>query len=431
MESLKYTAPKPHATMSAENTSLKHMAVKKPSNFEVFNACVNNLTGKDKLAKTLQYSLRFLAAVNEVHGLGNPQIARSVRSSQIVDEGDRETALAPDNGGKVWVDGTGRSGASASGKYMLGLLTRLFVKYTKVVSKTSLQRMVLLFLAFLTSKMSNLLNGLNVYRHLLRAGTIPFRVWKFTNHIRYSLEILLNRTDLDSPAVKMEKVLQYWTSKDMISQVANFWYAVSDELLLVYRFKLLLTKKDGGSEVSDALFAWAEDHELYSWMATILLGLNNDWNKWVSLREKKSRIILNEKVKARTKRIVGTLRRQKHRAGTPELCDFSNSTDELDDVSELNELDAVSKDRLAEIETQMTTVRINAVRLTCDLVFDAKYIFHWNMYKPLHVSLGLVSGCLGLVNVWRQQRDRLTNEALAAARSEELSQLQQQQTFKN
>lgn len=74
--------------------------------------------------------------------------------------------------------------------------------------------------------------------------------------------------------------------------------------------------------------------------------------------------------------------------------------------------------RLAKINHDKTTILINSVRLTCDLLFDAKYIMHWNMYRPLHVALGLASGTLGFVNCWRGQRERLVAEALAKMREQ-------------
>lgn len=384
--------------------------VKLPSNFEIFHACVNDLTGKDKLAKVVLYSIRLLTTINDIHGLGNPSIARSIRSAKLMEKTiEKQTDIILDDSIPTTTTSSSSPSSSilnfSSINYILPIISRFLIKSSTLISKSKLQRCLLLLLAFLVNKLSDLMNGLSIYRHLLRAGTIPFRIWKFSNHIRYTIKILLDRSKFDSTAIKLEKILKYWTSKDLISQIANFWYAISDEILLIFRFKLLLEGKHGGSKFSKALYAWAEDHELYSWMATILLGLNNDWNKLILLKDKESKIILNQKVRTRTKRIVGDFKRK-------------NGVLQSLDLEDDYELNSIYLNKLEETRKDIKTVEINSIRLLCDLVFDAKYIFHLNMNKIIHVFLGVSSGCLGLYNVWRQQKERLIKEAIDKAKAE-------------
>ncbi|KAG0682558.1 hypothetical protein C6P42_002840 [Pichia californica] len=424
MQGLRYTEPTPVDTTQQQPTMASNqqpqqqplhrqgkLPVTLPSNFEIFNACVNDLTGKDKLAKIVLYSIRLLTSIHDVHGLGNPSIARSIKSAKIIEENLNKHSniiLNDESTKNINKSSTYPSNGIinlTSFTYLLPLFSKFLLKASNILSKSKLHRCLLLFLAFLVNKLSDLMNGLSIYRHLLRAGTIPFRVWRFTNHIRYSLNILLDRSKLDGPAVRIEKVLKYWTSKDMISQIANAWYTISDEILLIFRFKLLLEGNKGGSNFSNSLFVWAEDHELYSWMATILLGLNNDWEKWILLKDEESKIILNQKVRARTKRIVGDFKRKNK---------VSQSSPEIDTEDEY-ESSSLYLDKLVQTNKDIKTVQINSIRLFCDLIFDAKYIFHWDMYKPLHVTIGMMSGCLGMYNVWRQQKERLTREAIADA----------------
>lgn len=408
MSYLQEILPAPTKEMQNIAPVSRQVRVKRPSNFEVFHACVNDLTGKDKLAKLLQYFLRLVTSIHNNHGLGNPSIARSFKTTNSA-KFLIEDPTTIDSDANVIIN-------NASVTYVLPLIAKFFVKTSNLLSKSRIQKLILLMLAFFTKKLSGLLEGLNIYRHLLRAGTIPFRVWKFTNHIRYSLNLLLDKSKLDGPAVRLEKVVQYWTTRDMISQIANFWYAISDEILLIYRFKILLNGSAGGGKFSHSLFAWAEDHELYSWMATILLGLNNDWNKWLVLKDRESRIILNEKVRARTKKIVGDLKIKtlnNNRISSPDI-----ETTYFDEDEDKNEINVLYNNKLMNVHHEMRTVYINSIRLSCDMIFDAKYIFHWNMYPALHLSLGFASGCLGLVNVWRSQRDRLLKEAISKAETE-------------
>lgn len=304
------------------NVPAKRIAVSTPSPFAVFNACVNDLTGKDKLAKVVQYGIRLLTDVYGVCREGRNQ-------GRLVD-----------------------------------------------------------VLGYLTKRLALLLQGLNIYRHVLRAGTVPFRLWKLVRHLKYSLRVLLDHSKEFSTAMKVEKVVQYWTRREMFSELINLWYALSDEMLLLFRFKLLSREKEGGWKVSEKLFYWAEDHELYSWMALIINGLYNDWKKLAVLKEKETSIILNQRVRARTVKIVNGLHKGQ----------FQLPVDVGDESCQL-----------AEIRREMRTIYINAVRLSCDFLFDGKYIFRWDMYKPLHTSLGLMSGILGVVNTWRNQREKLKN----------------------
>lgn len=415
---LKEVVPAPYEGEIVKNNG-KRPSKRQVSGFEVFNACVNDLTGKDKLAKTIQYGIRTVAAIHEVNGLGNPRVAKHLgmdTNGNIVRPVLNEQKL-------IEVVESVDSNDNNETKFnsistIITLFSKILNKYAKIMSQKSIHRGFVIIIAYITNKLSSLLQGLNIYRHLLRAGTIPFRIWKFSNHIKWSLKILLDRTSLDGPAVKMETVIKYWTSKDLISQMINFWYAISDEILLLYRFKFLLNGNSNGKDsFSNSLFQFAEDHELYSWMGSILLGLNNDWNKWILLKDKESKIILNKKVKARTRRIVSDIKKNNSneittttkRNESPDFDKYDNEDTEIAGEEEMY-YDEMYYDELSEVKRDKTTVKINAIRLTCDMIFDAKYIFHWNMYKPLHVVLGLTSGSLGLYNVWRQKRYELENK---------------------
>ena len=415
---LKEVVPAPYEGEIAKNNG-KRPTKRQVSGFEVFNACVNDLTGKDKLAKTIQYGIRTIAAIHEVNGLGNPRVAKHLgmdTNGNIVRPILNEQKLIE---AVESVDSNDNNETKFNSiSTIITLFSKILNKYAKIMSQKSIHRGFVIIIAYITNKLSSLLQGLNIYRHLLRAGTIPFRIWKFSNHIKWSLKILLDRTSLDGPAVKMETVIKYWTSKDLISQMINFWYAISDEILLLYRFKFLLNGNSNGKDsFSNSLFQFAEDHELYSWMGSILLGLNNDWNKWILLKDKESKIILNKKVKARTRRIVSDIKKNNSneittttkRNESPDFDKYDNEDTEIVGEEEMY-YDEMYYDELSEIKRDKTTVKINAIRLTCDMIFDAKYIFHWNMYKPLHVVLGLTSGSLGLYNVWRQKRYELENK---------------------
>lgn len=363
MTSLKFVAPDPcEMSCVPNNSTVATMSYKKPSNFEIFNACINDLTGKDKIAKSIQYLLRLLTSVNEIHGLGNPKVSRSMKSEFLLSSTDIVPSIK-----------TG----------------------SPLLSKTN--RLLLILLAFLVKRFSSFLNGVSVFRHLLRFGSLPLRFYKFFNHLKHTLKTLMDNSDTTTP-IKLQKILNYWTSKDMLSQILNFWYALSDELLLIFRFNLLLRNKD--STFNNRLFAWAEDHELYSWLGLILFGLNNDFNNFINLREQESKIKLNQKVKSRTKKIVNDLKNKNKIQRGESPSDLFGSDNDQNEMEEL-----------LKIDKEITRIKINSVRLFCDLIFDSKYVFNINMYKPLHISFGFISGLLGLYNVWRQQRDRLENDA--------------------
>lgn len=412
---LQKVRPVPDKNLTLEMS--EKVAFVKPNNFEIFKACVDNLTGKDKIAKVVLYFVRLLDSVNKIHGLGNPEVARAFKSSYRLDSNNNnklktklnsEISSSLSSSLQIQTSLSEKTGIDfnifkhASPIYIIPLLSKILAKPYGGIYKAKIHRFLLILLAFITKKLSGLLVSLSIYRHLLVTGYLPFKIWKFSNHIRHSIKLLTDKSKFTSPAVRLHNVLNYWTTIDMITQITDFWYDIAYDLILAFKLKILLHGNEGNN-FTNALFAWAEDSELYGWMASILLGLNRDWNNWNLLKDKESKIILNQKVKARTIRIVGDLQRKdKFNDLTKEIADFETDS-------------SVYQVKLDEIHTDMTRIKINSVRLFCDMIFDAKYIFGWNMYIPLHISIGITSGVLGFCNVWRQQRDRLEKEAIAAA----------------
>lgn len=317
--------------------------VKVPTSMQIWAACLDDLTGKDKLAKMVQYALRMLGAVDNMRTGGN--------GTQLV---QLSTAVG-----------------------VLGSCNRLGDSLLIIISR-------------LVKKLSGFLNALSAYRQLLRAGTLPFRFHRLISQLKKSFEILTsNKGDY---AVRMNKVTNFWISWDMLSQLINLQYALADETILAFKLNLIDNVQYKG------LLDIAEDHEVWSWFVMIILGLRKDLQRWNDLSKQEGQLLLNEKVKSQTQRIVQQMK--------------SNPMPTPVDLLHRMFVDNVNvTDKIRSLWQEKHLVLVDAVRLLCDLGYDFPFVARISVsrtLKPLHLLLGVFSGILGFYKVWVAQRDRLT-----------------------
>lgn len=316
-----------------------------PSSMQIWVACLDDLTGKDKIAKMVQYSLRMLGAIDTMRdGTNGAKLARLTTASRI-----------------------------------LGSIHTLEDKFMIIISA-------------LVKKLSGFLNALSSYRQLLRAGTLPFRFHRIISQLKQSFKILT--TGKGNYTIKINKITDFWISWDMLSQLINLQYALADETILAFKLNLI------DNVQYKQLLDIAEDHEVWSWFVMIGMGLRKDFIRWNELSRQESQLVLNEKVKSQTQRIVQQMKTNP----MPTPVDLLHKLF-VDDVN------VTSKIRSLWDEKRM--VLVDAVRLLCDLGYDSPFVFRFRIskaLKPVHLLLGVFSGVLGFYKVWVAQRERLTIE---------------------
>lgn len=344
-KSLSKVSPEPvedgvAASEASQLTSAAVETLKMPSNMTIWAACLDDLTGKDKLSKMVQYSLRMLTAID-----ANNQQKRIFMSEGV-------------------------------------LASRLPVYQLKFIN----------VLHLLVKKLSLLLTSLSAYRQILRFGTLPFRFHRLFYQLRESIFILKENCD----TIHINKFINYWINWDMASQLVNLYYALADEAILAFKVGVIDIK------TYKHLFDLAEDHEVLSWFIMIILNLRKDFIQWQELSNKESQLVLNERIKSQTKRIVNQMQ-----TSSP----FPTPIELINKMLFVEEINPNSK--LINIWKQKRIVMVDTVRLLCDLFYDAPFVFRVKVesqWKPLHLLLGVFSGALGFYKVWEAQKERLVLE---------------------
>lgn len=320
--------------------------VKTPSSMAIWVACLDDLTGKDKIAKMVQYSLRMLGAIDNMRDNDNRMnLSRLATVSSII-----------------------------------GSIHNLEDKFMFIISS-------------LVKKLSGFLSALSAYRQLLRAGTLPFRFHRLISQLKQSFKILTSGEE-GNYTIKINKIMNFWVSWDILSQLINLQYALADETILAFKLNLI------DSSQYKTLLDIAEDHEVWSWFVMIGLGLRKDLIRWNELTRHETQLVLNEKVKSQTQRIVQQMKSNPFPTPSDLMHKFF-----VDDVNVTSKMMQVS------FEKQM--VLVDAVRLLCDLGYDLPFVMRFRIskaWKPLHLLLGVFSGVLGFYKVWVAQRERLTIE---------------------
>ncbi|GMM29252.1 hypothetical protein DAMA08_019680 [Martiniozyma asiatica (nom. inval.)] len=205
------------------------------------------------------------------------------------------------------------------------------------------------------------LAALSVYRQLLRAGTVPFRLIRLATWLKNYIK---GKAKIDEPFMYM---------------LGNLYYAIMDESLLLYKLGMLATKKSaeiGGYYTGKKVFNFLEDHECYAWFWIIVQGMMRDWEQLSKLRRERGIVKLELGVLERTGKVVGGY-----------------------DKDAINE----KKETLKVLDDKIRLLWVNFVRLGCDLFYDSVFVFHLKLdkkWKPFHYGLGVMSGLLGCWKVW-------------------------------
>lgn len=227
---------------------------------DVLWAMLNDITGKDKMAKFGQYTLRLvlhhaqrLQAYLSDDTVNIRAISRTYVSTQKVLELVVSFAQQPREFARV-----------------LGILVCLVMQL----------------------RLAALVPALGLYRQLLRFGKTPFRVRSLADKVRANMYI--------EPRSGAWRVSERLWSGATLGEAISLYYSVNDELLLLYKLGLLTNKR------------WhriAARHEAYAWYCELWFAL---YNTYASLRrlaqqEMDVRIQIQVKQRARTllKQLLG------------------------------------------------------------------------------------------------------------------------------
>ncbi|OBA21796.1 hypothetical protein METBIDRAFT_39441 [Metschnikowia bicuspidata var. bicuspidata NRRL YB-4993] len=227
------------------------------SSIDVLWAMLNDLTGKDKMAKLSQYSLRLL--------LYHARKTQTFLSDDVVN-----IKLI--------------SATYASNKKAWDLLVN-FIKNPRAFAKV----LVILTCSVFTSRLSGFVPALGLYRKLLRFGKSPFRFHGLFDKVRKHMY----RDSRDHSWRISDKFFNKSTLGDSIA----LYYSLNDDIGMLYKVKFLSNKR---------LRVFAAHHESYAWYCDSWFGLYNAYNNLQGLAQQEFDMKISIQVKKRSR----TLSRQ-------------------------------------------------------------------------------------------------------------------------
>lgn len=211
---------------------------------DVLWAMLNDVVGKDKLAKFTQYTLRLL-----LHHLQQAQDYFRVGDTSQFD-----------------------------GKFVDVLVN--FIRNPRGFGRV----LVYVICSAFSARFAPLVPALGTFRQILRFGKSPFRVRSLLNSIKANLKY-------DSKN-RLWRVLPQLFSQLNLSNGVLLWYNVSDELTLLYKLGFLK---------HDKWQSWAARHEAYAWYCELWLALYTAYTSLSKLaqQEMDARILIQVKKRAR------------------------------------------------------------------------------------------------------------------------------------
>ena len=288
-------------------------SAKNVNNFDIFWSMLNDVVGKDKLAKFSQYSLRLLLfwADRGEKYLSDPTLNFDIISKRY---NDREKQL------------------------------NLFYNFLKH-PQNFVKIIIVMVLNIFQQRFAGMVKGLGLYRQFLRFGKSPFRlnsiVKKFTNTA--------------SKASNMEDFTEMFFSRSTMDDLIGFYYNFNDEGSLLYKLGMLNNK---------TIHKFVSKHEAYAWYCDTLFGLYKTYIDLQDIYQKELELKIQIQVKSRSR----VISRQLLGSGESTSTNF-NSSDERD-LQRLKEIEFSKQNLYLDVYKLLSDFSFNSYT-----VFNAKLPF--------------------------------------------------------
>lgn len=311
---------------------------------DVLWAMINDITGKDKLAKLGQYSLRLLL--------------HHARKSQ--------TYLSDDKVNIKFISQT-----YTSNEKILNLLIN-FVYDPKAFARI----IGILVCSVFTSRCAALVPALATFRQILRFGKSPFRM--------RSLWLKLSSSFYFDPKLNLWQLRGGFFTKSTLSEAISLYYSLNDETSLLFKLKFLK---------NETLKRFASRHEAYAWYCDSWFALYNSVNSLLELsqQEMEARILIQVKKRSRvlSKQILGT--------SAFHMTSAVNADDDDRDVNALN-----------EIRFKISNARLDILKTISDIIFNSYTVFNAPLhFDTIQIWTGISASLLSSVKLYREKRRML------------------------
>lgn len=243
----------------------------------------------------------------------------------------------------------------------------------------SLLRLLLhprLLTVFLTKQVldrsGDAITAMNNYRQFLWTGGLPFSAYRFYKLVQASaLTLLSGKGD---PNDKLRRALNLWLNWKTMSQLASLYYSFTNDIYFLYKLGVIhhdewpRFRHFCGSNTDKA------------WFATIITGLHNNYVEYKRLSREIETASIEYSVKSRAKELKGS--------------ESASNQEEY-------------RQKITKLSEARYLVKLDLIRLVCDLIYDAVFVFNKPMYRPLHLLIGIISGSTGLYKICLQERKKL------------------------
>ncbi|GME81508.1 unnamed protein product [Ambrosiozyma monospora] len=271
--------------------------LKLPKNFDVTFNTIKLLGGKDKLGKVVQYTLKILFIYSSK--LRNSSYLSNYTSKDFIKTLSAVVTTAADP----------TSTAATSKQQPSSNLINLLLKILNNPKSFSV-----FLLSQFESRFAGLVSCLSIYRQMLRAGTIPFRLINLFKKLQSTISVLTNSKI--TTLAKSQLLKKQWWNIGTLDFAASLYYAWFDESLLMFKFGVL-DKVNFANYYQKSVF-----HESFSWYLCILIELKQKIDKLRIVKAKEQSVLLGHEVKHKAKKLAAGLKSSEAQAGTTTVKSF-------------------------------------------------------------------------------------------------------------
>lgn len=315
------------------------------TNSDVLWAMLNDLTGKDKLAKLSQYTLRLL--------LYHLRKTQDYLSDDMINI--KAISLRYNQAGHI-MD-----------------LAMNFLNSPRGFARV----VIILVCSLFTLRFTAFVPALGTYRQLLRFGKSPFRV-------RNLFRILKDHL-LQDPRLSTWKFSPKLFSKLTLSELVSLYYSVNDESMLLYKLGFLKNKTWKSVVVR---------HESYAWYCDSWLAMYTAYTSLQSLRQQEMDLKIQIQVKKRAKAISKQLLAS-HNANL--LSGISTFDDDSKDALELR-----------EIQYKIANVHIDIYKTLSDIIFNSYTVFKVPLhFDTAQIWMGISAAFWSSFKLYRDKKREL------------------------
>ncbi|GMG41191.1 unnamed protein product [Ambrosiozyma monospora] len=363
---------------------------KLPKNLDVTFNTIKLLGGKDKLGKVVQYTLKILFIYSSK--LRNTNYLSNHTSEDFIKALSTIATSAADSPSTT---------ATSKQQQQPSNLINLLLKVLNNPKSFSV-----FLLSQFESRFAGLVSYLSVYRQMLRAGTIPFRLMNLLKKLQSSASVLTN-SKLTMPA-KSQLLKKQWWNIGTLDFAASLYYAWFDESLLMFKFGVL-DKVNFANYYQKSVF-----HESFSWYLCILIELKQKVDKLRIVKAKEQSVLLGHEVKHKAKKLAARLKSSEAQAGSIETTVELDVPDRNNDVianvqnsnNSENASDVDNDEELIKLQNLKKEVLLDIIKLLCDFSYDTVTVFKLEKWCPeqLQLAFGLGAGVLSFYKVWDAEK---------------------------